>query len=94
MKKFLMLLLISSLVMSLSTYAFAVDNNSRGPSVGAVVADVLVLRPLGFCGIVLGGAAFVISLPITIPTRKTEEVSSILVNEPYTYTFERPIGRI
>ncbi len=94
MKRMITFMLISCLVMSLNTYAFAADNSSRGPSAGAAVADILVLRPLGFCGTVLGAAAFVISLPITVPTRKTAEVSRILVDQPYSYTFERPLGRM
>ncbi len=88
------LLLISCIIFILSTYALAADNSARGPSVGAVVADILIHRPLGFCGTVLGVATFVISLPITVPTRKTEEASRILIDQPYNYTFERPLGRM
>ncbi len=40
------------------------------PTPGAVVADVLVLRPLGLGGTVLGGAAYVLSLPVTMAFHK------------------------
>ena len=50
--------------------------------------DILVLRPLGLCGTILGASAFVVSLPVTVPFKKTDEVSKILVMEPYDYTFE------
>ncbi len=94
MRKIITLLLISCFVMSLSTFAFAADNSPRGPSAGAVVADVLVLPPLGFCGTVLGSAAFVVSLPVTVPTRKTEEASKMLVEKPFNYTFRRRVGKM
>ncbi len=65
-----------------------------GPSAGAVVSDVLVLRPLGFVGTVLGGAAFIVSLPVTLATHKVDRAEKLLVQEPYDYTFERPLGQM
>lgn len=94
MKKVITFLLISCLAISFSTYAFASDHSSGDPSPGAVVADILVLRPLGFCGTILGAAAFVISLPVAVPTSKMGEVSRLLVEKPYNYTFERPLGKM
>lgn len=87
-------LIILFLVMSLNNLAFAGDSSPGDPSAGAVVADILALRPLGFCGLILGTAAFVISLPVSIASKKTEEVSRILLEEPYRYTFERPLGKM
>jgi len=94
MTKFAAFLLICSLVLSLNSSVLAKDNASGSPSTGAVVLDILVLRPLGFCGTILGASAFVIGLPITVPFKKTDEASKILVMEPYSYTFERPLGKI
>lgn len=94
MTKFATFLLICSLVLSLHSFALAKDNSPGGPSAGAVVLDILLLRPLGFCGTILGASAFVISLPVTAPFKKTDEASKMLVMEPYSYTFERPLGKI
>ncbi len=94
MTKFATFLLICFLVLSLHSFVLAKDNSSGDPSTGAIVLDILVLRPLGFCGTLLGASAFVISLPVTVPFNKTNEVSRILVMEPYGYTFERPLGKI
>ncbi len=94
MKSFGTFLLVCSLVLSFNGFVLAKDNSSGSPSTGAVVLDILVLRPLGFCGTILGASAFVISLPVTLPFKKTDEVSKIVVIEPYGYTFERPLGRI
>lgn len=94
MTKFATFLLICSLVLSLNSFVLAKDNSSGDPSTGAVVLDILLLRPLGFCGTLLGASAFVISLPVTVPFKKTDEASKILVLEPYGYTFVRPLGKI
>ena len=94
MSKLATFLLICSLVLSLNSFALAKDSSSGDPSTGAVVLDILVLRPLGFCGTILGASTFVIALPVTVPFKKTDEASKILVMEPYSYTFERPLGKI
>jgi len=93
MTKFATLLLIFFLVLSLNSFVLAKDNPWGNPSVGAVVLDILVLRPLGLCGTILGARAYAISLPVTVPFKKTDEASKILVMEPYSYTFERSLGK-
>ncbi len=71
----------------------AIKGSSSTPSTGAVVSDVLVLRPLGFVGTVLGSAAFVVSLPVTLATHQVDRSEKLLIQEPYDYTFERPLGQ-
>lgn len=94
MTKFATFLLVCSLVLSLNSFALAKDNPSGHPSTGAIVLDILVLRPLGFCGTILGTSAFVMSLPVSIPFEKTDKVLEMVVMVPYGYTFERPLGQI
>ncbi len=93
-RKMITALIISLVLLSINHPVFAGDHRSHKPSAGAVVADAIVLRPVGFCGTVLGAAAFVISLPVSLPTQKTDEMSRTLVKKPYSYTFERPLGRM
>ncbi len=94
MKKIFTLLFISLLVISFNTFAFGRDHSSGNPSAGAVVADILVLRPIGLAGFILGTAACIVSLPVTIPFNSTHEVAKVLVFETYRYTFERPLGNL
>lgn len=96
MRRILSTLMITLLILSFNSLAFAVDQHgmSSKPSPGAIVADVLVLRPLGFAGTVLGGAAFIVSLPVTVPSHKVNSAAKFLVEEPFNYTFERPIGQM
>ena len=72
----------------------AEDSSSVTPSPGVVVADMFVLRPIGLAGFILGKAACIVSLPVTIPFNSTHEVAKVLVMEPYRYTFERPLGKM
>ncbi len=62
-------------------------------STAAVIGDVLVLRPLGFTGTVLGTTAFVVSLPVTWTFHNKREAEKLLVKKPFNYTFRRPLGK-
>ena len=94
MKKVSVFLIISLLLLSLHSFASAQGNPSSAPSGGAIIADILLLRPLGFLGLVAGTAGVVISFPVTIPFNRTHEVAEILIMQPYRYTFERPLGEM
>ncbi len=95
MKKIMSLLTATLLILAFNSVSLAaVQESSSSPSTGAVVSDVLVLRPLGFVGTVLGSAAFVVSLPVTLATHKVDRSEKLLVQEPYDYTFERPLGQM
>ena len=85
---------MSFLIIAFTIFAFSSVSLAATPSAGAVVSDVLVLRPLGFAGTILGSAAFVVSLPVTLATHKVNRAEKILVQEPYEYTFERPLGQM
>jgi hypothetical protein len=95
MKKIMTILVATLLVLALNSVSLAaIQGSSSTPSAGAVVSDVLVLRPLGFVGTLLGGAAFVVSLPVTLATHQVDRSEKLLVQEPYDYTFERPLGQM
>lgn len=61
---------------------------------GAMVFDAILLRPLGLAATVLGTAAFVVTLPISLPTRSADDAAKALVVEPARYTFARPLGEV
>jgi hypothetical protein len=41
--------------------------------------------------IAMGATAFVISLPATIPLKKTDEAKEFLITYPYHYFLKRPL---
>lgn len=94
MKRMIIFLMVSFLVLSFNGLLFAKDDSSGDLSTAEVVGDVLWVRPLGFMGTILGATAFVISLPVTIPLKKTEEAKEFLITYPYNYYFKRPIGEM
>jgi hypothetical protein len=58
----------------------------------SVVLDLVMLRPIGFVATVLGTAAFIVSLPISLPTGSAGKTFTALVKEPAKYTFVRQLG--
>jgi len=64
----------------------------NGKGVPAIVADVVVCRPLGLVAILGGSMFYVVSLPFTVPAGGTEEAKRVLVDYPYHYTFTRRLG--
>jgi len=86
--------IMSFFIIAFTIFAFSSVSLAATPSAGAVVSDVLVLRPLGFAGTILGSAAFVVSLPVTLAIHKVDRAEKILVQEPHEYTFERPLGQM
>ena len=63
-------------------------------SAGLILVDALLLRPLGLAATVLGTAAFIVTLPFSLPTRSAEDAAKALVIEPAEYTFARPLGEV
>jgi hypothetical protein len=63
-------------------------------SPGAMLADLVFLRPLGIAGMALGVAVFIVSLPFTLPTKSVNKAAQKLVVDPATYTFARPLGQM
>lgn len=89
-KKMFIFFLIPLMVVNLSAFVFANDSSSENLSPGAVAADILVFRPVGLAGFIVGMIAFVAPLPVIIPFNLSHEAAKVLVMEPYRYTFERP----
>jgi hypothetical protein len=69
-----------------------VDQTTTTPSAEAMLADVVFLRPAGFVATVFGAVIFVISLPVSLPTRSAGVAAEKLVVHPAKYTFARPLG--
>ncbi len=92
MKAIIGILLVSFLVLSFSGVLFADDNGFEKPSVGDILGDVLVIRPLGFIEIAINSFFFVISLPATIPLKEKGYAEQWLIKEPYDFYFNRRLG--
>lgn len=68
------------------------DDRSKEASPGEFLFDGLIVRPIMLVGTVVGTAAFVITLPFTIPADGVSEARQKFIVEPANYTFRRPFG--
>ena len=58
----------------------------------AMIADVLVARPVGLVATVVGSAVYVVSLPFSLLGGNEKQARQKLVVEPTEFTFKRPLG--
>ena len=64
-----------------------------GASVAAAMTvDVIIARPMGFVGTILGSAVFILALPFAALSHSIEPVAQTLVVDPFKFTFTRPVG--
>ncbi len=87
------LMLAISLVMIPGSPAFsAVMGQDEETSAEEMMADMLVVRPLGFVSMVVGTVFFVVSLPFSALGGNVDEASQKMVKDPARFTFNRPLG--
>jgi uncharacterized membrane protein len=65
---------------------------TKEPSGGAMMYDLIVLRPVGAVATVIGSAVWLISLPFSAAGDNTDAATTKLVKEPAKFTFKRPLG--
>ena len=61
-------------------------------SAEAMIADVIVARPIGLMATVVGSTVYVVSLPFSLLGGNEEQAREKLVKEPIAFTFKRPLG--
>jgi hypothetical protein len=91
MKRMIIFLIVSLLVLSFSGPLFAKDEPTGDLTTPEVVGDLVWVRPLGFMHVGLGAMFYVISLPVTMPLKKADEAKEFLFTYPYYYYFKRPL---
>ncbi len=93
-KKMVIVLMVSVFVcVSTGPSVFAQDvEQDKQVEAGKMVADTLIVRPLGLIATVVGGAVFVVSLPFSAIGGNTKPAYDRLVAEPANFTFNRPLG--
>ena len=56
--------------------------------------DIIVWRPVGAVGTVMGTGLYVLTLPFSLPTNTAEKTQEKLVQAPFDFTFKRPWGLV
>ena len=82
-----------SLVSAGTSFAYD-DAGSDEISGGEMFADAVVVRPMTAAATVVGFAAWVVTLPFTIPSGSAADAGKSWVIDPLGYTFNRPLGDI
>jgi hypothetical protein len=85
------LLLATSTIAAASDPGYA-DSPDNEVTAVAVVADFLVVRPLGIVATVVGTTMFVLALPFGAMAGDISTPAHLLVVEPAAFTFKRPLG--
>ena len=70
----------------------SVDFEKKDPSAGAMIADFILVRPVGIVALVAGSALFIISLPFSALGRNVKAAARSLVIKPAKFAFTRPLG--
>jgi len=92
-KNLIILLTALSLLLVPCAGCFAQDIEKDDSVVaGQMAGDALVVRPLGLCATIIGGALFVVSVPFSLLGGNTGDAFNYLVADPFKFTFTRPLG--
>ena len=82
-----------TLMVSMTSISYAEYNYAEPLDDQDVIADLLLVRPLGIVGSVVGLAVQGVGLIFSVPGENYGETGELLVEAPLNYTFNRPLGR-
>jgi len=68
-------------------YSFAESGSAE-----AMVADVVIARPVGLVATIVGSAVYVVSLPFSLLGGNEKQAREKLVEDPSKFTFKRGLG--
>jgi hypothetical protein len=91
-KRFIIFFVIVAMVIiPFASTALAQEQDGEADA-GKMTIDLLLMRPFGILAVVLGSAAFVVSLPFSAMGGNIEPAYEKMVAAPASYTFKRPLG--
>lgn len=86
-----LMVLLTCMTLMLPAYGFA-DQNTEKPNAWEMGADLVIARPIGFVGTILGTVVFVVSLPFSLLGGNVGDAADALVIGPAKTTFLRCLG--
>lgn len=91
-KRFVIFFVIMAMVMIPLAGTALAQTHDQEADAGKMTVDLLFMRPFGILAVVLGSAAFVVSLPFSAMGGNIEPAYEKMVAAPVSYTFKRPLG--
>jgi hypothetical protein len=85
--------ILSLLMVPISALAIENADPMGAYASGEMVADGLIVRPLGIVALVTGFGLFIISSPFSALGGNIGEAWDTLVTDPAKFTFARPLGK-
>jgi hypothetical protein len=92
LKRVIVLLTAMALVAVPCMTCFAGEIEQDDDLIAGKMAAEVVVRPLGICATVLGGAIFVVTLPFSALGGNVNSAYDYLLADPFQFTFNRPLG--
>ena len=96
-KRSIVLMIVTIFLLTVTAAPALAQQKNPGsePDPEIVIADLILVRPLGFIATVFGAALFVVTLPFTVfgGEENTNMVIEKIIKEPARFTFERPVGQ-
>jgi hypothetical protein len=94
-KRLLVFVMVIALVCTTAgSSALAQDSRIKDePGGDAMIADFVLVRPLGIAATAVGTAFWVVSLPFSALGKNTGTAWNKLVKDPFVFTFARPLGQ-
>lgn len=97
------LLIAAACLLMIPSFAFAQESAPQAPpaqavqtdgepTTGAVVADVLLVRPFSMIGSIVSTAVGIGLMPIAFLTGTGEQLARITIEAPWRFTVARPLG--
>jgi len=65
---------------------------TKEPGGGAMMYDLVVVRPIGMVATAVGSVFWLIGLPFSAAGGNVDAATEKLIKEPAKYTFDRPLG--
>jgi hypothetical protein len=90
--KMIAVVCVLALVLTTGTQRAFGSNYDSTANPGSIAIDAVLVRPACFVATIVGGALFIISLPVAIPSRSVHRAAHALVVKPADATFKRPLG--
>ena len=92
-KSIVLFTLAAFLIIPLGSEVLAQEQiRKEAPDAGAMVADFVILRPVGIVGLITGFTVFVLSSPFSALGGNIGTAWGQMVAAPAKYTFARPLG--
>ena len=88
-----LVMIVSLLIIPFGSAALAQEYfETEDPGGGAMLFDLVAVRPIGLIATAVGTATFILTWPFSALGRNSDVAAQKLVKDPASYTFTRPLG--